>query len=153
MQNGTTTASYFATIHADSSVILGKIAVAAGQRAFIGKVNMNKNAPDFYCETTEDSIRDTYKFLLDCKAFDNGLVKPIITPRFAVSCDMDLLKELGKIADSQNLPIQTHISENQAEVGLVHLEFPDCKNYIDVYDNASLITEKVMFYHEIVSNS
>lgn len=30
-----------------------------GQRAFVGKVNMNQNSPEFYCESTADSLRDT----------------------------------------------------------------------------------------------
>jgi cytosine/adenosine deaminase-related metal-dependent hydrolase len=34
-----------------------------GQRAFIGKVNMNFNAPEGYREATEDSYRVTEEFI------------------------------------------------------------------------------------------
>lgn len=36
----------------------------------------------------------------------NPHVKPIITPRFALSCDMELMQELAKIAKAKDLHIQ-----------------------------------------------
>jgi guanine deaminase len=36
----------------------------------------------------------------------NNLVKPIITPRFALSCDMPLMKRLGELAQRYNVHIQ-----------------------------------------------
>ncbi len=30
-----------------------------GQRAFVGKVNMDTFSPDYYLETTQESVRDT----------------------------------------------------------------------------------------------
>eukprot|EP00966_Prymnesium_polylepis_P312136 7212156-Prymnesium_polylepis.1 len=43
---GTTACVYFGTIHTDAAVALGATAQALGQRAFVGKVNMDRNAPD-----------------------------------------------------------------------------------------------------------
>ena len=34
-----------------------------GQRALVGKVNMDTRSPDILIETTEDSIRDTESFI------------------------------------------------------------------------------------------
>ena len=48
MDAGTTTAVYFATIHKDSSVLLADICSKMGQRAFVGKVNMDRNSPENY---------------------------------------------------------------------------------------------------------
>ena len=36
---------------------------AQGQRALVGKVNMDVRSPDYYIETTEDSIKDTLSFI------------------------------------------------------------------------------------------
>lgn len=36
----------------------------------------------------------------------NNLVKPIITPRFALSCDMPLMTMLGELASRCNVHIQ-----------------------------------------------
>ena len=45
---GTTTAVYFATIHKESSVLLADICSKMGQRAFVGKVSMDRNSPETY---------------------------------------------------------------------------------------------------------
>jgi guanine deaminase len=58
---------YFATIHFNSTVILAEIAAHQGQRAFIGKVNMNWNNPEGYGETTEDSYKMTEDFIIQIK--------------------------------------------------------------------------------------
>lgn len=58
---------YFATIHFDSTVLLADIVAAQGQRAFIGKVNMNYNTPEGYGETTEESFQMTEKFIKQLK--------------------------------------------------------------------------------------
>ena len=60
---GTTTAVYFATIHKDTSVLLADICSKMGQRAFVGKVNMDRNSPENYCEDTEDSLSETVAFV------------------------------------------------------------------------------------------
>ena len=33
-----------------------------GQRAFVGKVNMDQESPDFYREETQQSLRDTRRY-------------------------------------------------------------------------------------------
>ncbi|KAG9486772.1 hypothetical protein GDO78_006911 [Eleutherodactylus coqui] len=136
LRNGTTTACYFATIHTDASIVLADAASQYGQRAFIGKVCMDRNDTyQKYSETTEESIRETKR------------VKAIITPRFAISCSERLLNELGKFAEEQNLHIQSHISESPAEIKEVLRLFPDYKNYTEVYDRNKLLTNKTVMAH------
>ncbi|XP_025075568.1 guanine deaminase-like [Pogonomyrmex barbatus] len=60
---GTTTACYFASLYAEASMILAEKAAELGQRAFIGKVNMNTPRDDGYCESTEKSVKDTLAFI------------------------------------------------------------------------------------------
>lgn len=59
LNHGTTTASYYATIHVDSTVVLAEQCIKYGQRAFVGKVNMVERCPPYYRETNESSIADT----------------------------------------------------------------------------------------------
>lgn len=66
---------------------------------------------------------------------------PIITPRFALSCDMPLMKELGKLAKDEDLHIQSHISENLGEIEAVKNTYK--MKYAEVYDAAGLLTNKV----------
>ncbi|XP_041082620.1 guanine deaminase-like [Polyodon spathula] len=148
LKNGTTTACYFATTHTDSTLLLGEIADKIGQRAFVGKVCMDiNNTVEEYKETTEESVEETKRFISTLLQRKYPQVKPIITPRFALSCSDKLLKELGLIAKNNDLHIQSHISENTEEVQLVKEMFPDCKSYTDVYNKCNLLTNKTVMAH------
>ncbi|XP_038058166.1 guanine deaminase-like isoform X2 [Patiria miniata] len=143
LKNGTTTASYFATIHKEASLKLAEIAAKFGQRAFIGKVNMDSNSPDFYVETTENSIQDTEWFIKQVQSMNNPLVTPIVTPRFAVSCTLELMKKLAELAEKYNLPIQTHLGEILARPQV----YPQYKSYMDVYSACNLLTTQTVLAH------
>ncbi|XP_071449379.1 guanine deaminase isoform X2 [Hetaerina americana] len=149
LANGTTTACYFATIHLIGSIVLSESVKKHGQRALIGKVNMNANHPDFYGETLEESLKDTEAFINAIHSLKNALIKPVITPRFAISCDMELMKKLGEMAKKYDVHIQTHVSENIDEVEFVKTLFPNSKNYTDVYDSAGLLTNKTILAHGV----
>ncbi|KAF3695937.1 Guanine deaminase [Channa argus] len=147
LRNGTTTACYFATIHTDASLLLGQIANDFGQRALVGKVCMDSKNSLNYCETTPESQNETRRFIKELLDRKYPLVKPVVTPRFVLSCTKDLLGELGTIAKKTNLHIQSHISENVEEVKLVKQHFPDCKNYADIYHKYNLLTDKTVMAH------
>lgn len=77
-----------------------------------------------------------------------GIVHPILTPRFAISCSSPLLAGLGEIAAADpDLAIQTHISENAAEIAFTRQLFPDCSSYAGVYDNFGLLRNKTILAH------
>ena len=77
------------------------------------------------------------------------LLAPIITPRFAPSCLTDTLTELGKLANEEDLRIQTHISENVNELKLVESLFPMHNSYAEVYDHHSLLTPRTILAHAV----
>ncbi|KAJ0067531.1 hypothetical protein NL108_008012, partial [Boleophthalmus pectinirostris] len=148
LRNGTTTACYFATIHTNSSLLLGEIANAFGQRALVGKVCMDRNnAVKYYKETLQESQDETCRFIAELLNKKYPLVKPVVTPRFAPSCSGALLGQLGAIAKNNNLHIQSHISENPEEVMLVKELFPESESYSDVYCKYNLLTDKTIMAH------
>ncbi|KAG5281156.1 hypothetical protein AALO_G00068030 [Alosa alosa] len=148
LRNGTTTACYFATIHTDASLLLGEIANKLGQRALVGKVCMDRNdAVNDYKEKTEESSGETKRFIQKLMEKKYPHVRPIVTPRFAISCTSGLLRELGDIAKNSNLHIQSHISENKEECEMVKKLFPDLKSYTDVYLKHNLLTDKTVMAH------
>lgn len=149
IEMGTTTACYFASLYAEASIILAQKAAKLGQRAFIGKVNMNAPRDDGYCESTEKSIKDTVTFIKSIEQIGNPLIKPIITPRFALSCDMELMQELAKIAKTKDLHIQSHVSENIAEIAAVEEMYSNQSSYTAVYDAAGLLTSKTVLAHGV----
>ncbi|KAI7903840.1 guanine deaminase [Cokeromyces recurvatus] len=146
IKNGTTTCSWFATIHVESCKRLVDILHQLGQRAYVGKVNMDQNAPDYYIEKTEDSIRDTEAFIQYVQA-QQGLVTPVITPRFAITCSSKLLNALGELADRYQVPIQSHLCENPDEISFTCSLFKDSKDYTSVYDDHGLLTERSYMAH------
>ncbi|CAA9999904.1 unnamed protein product [Nesidiocoris tenuis] len=149
LKSGTTTACYYGTIHRQSTTHLAKAASQLGQRALVGKVNMNRNSPANLVESTDSSLEDTESFIKDVKAFENPLVEPVITPRFAIACDTKLLRELGDLAAKYNLHVQTHISENVDEIAYTKELFPDAESYAQVYDSAGLLTDKTILGHGV----
>ena len=88
LDHGTTTAAYFGTIHRRASRILASVCQHLGQRAFVGKVCMDRNSPEFYVESTDESLDETKGFIEDVRQMGRkgGLVQPILTPRFVPSC-------------------------------------------------------------------
>ena len=123
---GTTSAVYFATISTKSTELLADVVKELGQRALVGKVNMDRNSPDFYVETTEKSVDDTLEFVEYVEKLTAGdagkmLVQPVITPRFVPTCSSELMTKLGDLAKEKNLHIQSHISENPDEVHDTHI--------------------------------
>eukprot|EP00698_Gefionella_okellyi_P002559 TRINITY_DN123_c0_g1_i1.p1 TRINITY_DN123_c0_g1~~TRINITY_DN123_c0_g1_i1.p1 ORF type:complete len:441 (-),score=100.19 TRINITY_DN123_c0_g1_i1:87-1409(-) len=149
LRNGTTTACYFASIHLDASIELANAVARLGQRAFVGKVNMDRNSPDFYVETTEASLQSTRKFVEVLLASRNPLVQPIITPRFVPTCTPELMHGLAKIAREFSIPIQSHVSENKAEIEWVKSLHPDCPSYTAVYDKYGLLTPLTILAHGV----
>ncbi|XP_072520891.1 guanine deaminase [Salminus brasiliensis] len=148
LRNGTTTACYFATIHTDASLLLGQIADEFGQRALVGKVCMDCNTMvPHYKESLMECKDETIRFIQELLKKKYARVKPVVTPRFAVSCSSSLLQSLGEIAKNNDLHIQSHISENKEEVKLVKRLFPDCRSYTDVYLKHDLLTDKTVMAH------
>ncbi|ORX81183.1 guanine deaminase [Basidiobolus meristosporus CBS 931.73] len=149
IRGGTTAASYYATIHLEASKILSDIVERRGQRAFVGKVNMDRNSPDYYIETTEKSLKDSEAFIQYVLGKKNSRVTPIITPRFVPSCTSELMKGLAALASKYNLPIQSHLDENLDEIAWVKELHPDQPDYTSVYDAHGLLTNRTIMAHVV----
>ncbi|KDR94358.1 guanine deaminase [Peptoclostridium litorale DSM 5388] len=133
---GTLRSCIFASSSTKGTQILFEALRKKGLGAYVGKVNMDTNAPGFIIESTKNSIEGTKQLIEMYKG--EGLVKPIITPRFAPTSTKGLLKELGDLAVKYGIPVQSHVNENREEMEWVREIFPDNKSYIDVYDSNSL---------------
>lgn len=102
-------------------------------------------------ENPAKATKDTEATIAHIRSIDptHELITPIITPRFAPSCSFPLLSSLGDLARREELPIQTHISENASEIALVSSLFPEHASYAAVYDAASLLTPRTVLAHAI----
>lgn len=147
-KSATTRAVVFATVHSEASALLAQKLEETGIRAYVGKVNMDRDCPEALRETS--SISETRKFIELCSTLKN--VRPIITPRFIPSCTDSLLDELGGLAKELDLPVQSHLSENLGEIELVSQLCPESESYGHAYDRHGLFGQtKTVMAHCVYS--
>ncbi|OAX41989.1 Metallo-dependent hydrolase [Rhizopogon vinicolor AM-OR11-026] len=155
VNSGTTTCCYYGSLHLEATKILAKLVHDRGQRAFVGKCNMNRNCPPNYIEPSVNESIDTtlalIKYIEELPKTSNGqpLVHPILTPRFAISCTEELLTRVSEIAlKNPKLAIQTHISENPSEVELTKSLF-NADSYAQVYERYHLLRNNTILAHGV----
>ena len=129
---GTMRSVVFGTVHTESTRKLMKLYQEAGMGAMVGKVAMNRNCPDALCEGVEAAVEGNEQIIAEFGDAD-GLVRPIITPRFVPSCTPELLKACGELAAKYQLPVQSHLSENTSEIAWVQDLEKESASYGDAY--------------------
>ena len=147
VSNGTTCACVYCSVHEAATDIAFEVASRKGIRAFIGKTMMNRSAPPSVIESPEASIRASVNL---CSKWDGaaaGRLRYVFTPRFAGSCSMDLMREIARVAGERQAFIQSHLSENAAELEWIQSLFPEHTSYTDVYAFAGLLGERTIMAH------
>lgn len=134
----TTRLCVYATVHVPATLMLMEMLEQSGLVTFVGKVNMNRNTPEYLRETSaQTSAQTTRRWLAQTTHFSN--TKPILTPRFIPSCDDELLRMLAQIRTEHNLPVQSHLSENRKETDWVRELCPFASGYADAYKQFGLL--------------
>lgn len=133
-----TRACVFATLHGPATRLLMDLLEESGLVAMVGKVNMDRNAPDNLRESCPEAAELETRRWLDASAGRYERVTPILTPRFVPSCTDDLMARLGELRREFDVPVQSHLSENQGEVALVQELCPWSRFYGDAYDRFGL---------------
>jgi guanine deaminase len=105
--------------------------------ALVGKVAMNRNCPPELSEPVDEMVEGNEALIAEFNR-PEALVRPIITPRFVPSCTPDMLQACGDLAAKYGLPVQSHLSENMAEIALVHTLEKESTSYGDAYNRYGL---------------
>lgn len=153
LRQGITTASYYASSHAEATRILADVCLEKGQRALVGKCNMDCNAPDSVRDVSAAiSLDETVACIEHIRAMDQGgkaLIQPVLTPRFAFCCSPDVLQGLGDIAKSYDgdIAIQTHFNEADQEIQATRELFPKFQSECDLYENFGLLGPRSILAH------
>lgn len=135
----TTRACIFATIHRDATLLLMDLMEKSGLVTYVGKVNMDRNSPDYLREVSaEESAQETVEWIKDVQHRKYKNTMPILTPRFTPSCTDELMENLKKIQMYYQLPAQSHLSENPGEIAWVKELCPWSEFYGDAYDRFGL---------------
>jgi guanine deaminase len=149
---GTTTALLYGAVFAPSLDAAFAAAEAHGIRAVIGKVMMDRLTYDSKIDPRailEQSLRQSADLCSRWHMHDRGRLRYAFTPRFAVSCTFEMLRESASLARSTGAYWQTHVSEDRAEIAEVLRLFPDAVDYVDVYDRAGGLGDRTVLAHAV----
>ncbi|UNC12824.1 guanine deaminase [Acidiphilium multivorum] len=145
---GVTTTLSYCTVHPGSVDAYFEEAARLGLRAGAGKVLMDRNAPEPLRDTAQRGYDDSRR-LID-RWHGRGRLFYAVTPRFAPTSTPAQLEAAGALfAETDGVCMQTHLSENLAELDWVRALFPDALDYLDVYDRAGLVGPRSLFGHAI----
>jgi guanine deaminase len=147
-RHGTTTAVAYCSVHKASADAFFEESHKRNMRMIAGKVMMDRNAPDALCDTPQSGYDDTKAVIESWHG--KGRQHVAVTPRFAITSSpeqMEMAQTLMR--EHPDLHMQTHLSENQAEIEFTKELYPWCKDYTGVYEHYGLLGPKSLFGHSI----
>lgn len=146
LRHGTTTAVAYCSVHKTSADAFFAEADKRNLRMIAGKVMMDRNAPDALCDTPQSSYDDS-KALIE-KWHGHNRLHYAITPRFAITStptQMEMAQAL--MHEHPECYMQTHLSENLAEIELTKQLYQSARDYLEVYEMYDLLGDKSLFGH------
>jgi guanine deaminase len=148
LRNGTTTVASFCTVHAHSVDAFFEAAHARGMRTIAGKCLMDRNAPEALRDTAQRGY-DESKALIG-RWHGKGRGSYAITPRFAPTSTPEQMELAGALwKEHPGTYLQSHVSENRAEVEWAKQIFPERAGYLDIYDRYGQLGPRAIYGHGI----
>ncbi len=149
---GTTTALVYGAVYESSLDATFRAAEAHGIRAIVGKVMMDRITYDPTIEPAailDRTLAESARLIERWHGADDGRLQYAVTPRFAISCTADLLRESAALAASTGAYWQTHVSEDRVEIVAVAELFPEAIDYVDVYERAGGLGPRTVLAHAV----
>lgn len=148
LRNGITTSAVYCTVHPESVDAFFEACAPYDLRVIAGKVMMDRNAPDFLTDTAQSAYDDS-KALIE-RWHGKGRALYGLTPRFAPTSSAAQLEAAGVLwRETEGVYMQTHVSENRQELAWVAELFPDCKDYLGIYEKYGLLGPRSILGHGI----
>ncbi|WP_224826052.1 guanine deaminase [Cognatishimia sp. MH4019] len=146
--HGTTTAVAFCSVHKSSAEALFSEASSRNMRMIAGKTMMDRNAAPAVHDTPQSSYDDSKALVADWH--DTGRLSYAITPRFAITSSPEQLEVArALVQENPTCFVQTHLSENHAEIEETKRLYPDARDYLDIYESYGLLGPRTMLGHAI----
>ncbi|MDJ0958847.1 MAG: guanine deaminase, partial [Arenicellales bacterium] len=148
LRAGTTTASVFCTVFANSVDAFFKESEKLNMRNIAGKVLMDQNAPEELTDTPQSGYDQTKKLIERWHGRGRQLYG--VTPRFAPTSSPEQMEMTGLVwQEHPGTYLQSHLSENVGEVEWVNRMYPERDNYVDVYAHYGQLGPRSIFGHGI----
>lgn len=146
VRHGTTTVAAYCSVHKASAEAFFAESHARNMLNIAGKVMMDRNAPDGVLDTPQSGYDDTRALISEWHG--KGRQHVAITPRFAITSSPEQMEMAGALArEFPDLHVQTHLSENHAEIAFTCELYPQAKDYTDVYARYGLLGGKTLLGH------
>lgn len=147
-RNGTTTAMVYGTVHPQSIDALFHEAETTGLRIIAGKCLMDRNVPDALADSAESGYEDSRRLIE--RWHGRGRLGYAVTPRFVATSTPAQLERAAQLwREHPGTWLQSHLSENTAEVAWVRALYPSCADYVDVLDRFGLLGPMAVHGHGI----
>ncbi len=116
-----------------------------------GKVMMDRNAPEGLCDTAQSGYDDSKALIARWHGRGRGLYA--ISPRFAITSTPEQMEaSRALVAEHPQCYVQTHLSENDAEITYSMELYPDSPDYTGIYEDYGLLGPKTLLGHCIHLN-
>lgn len=146
LRNGTTTAAVYCTVHPQSVDAFFEQSQRLNTLMIAGKVLMDRNAPSALLDTPDSAYEQSKQLLT--RWHNNGRQRYCITPRFAGTSSPAQLEVAANLwREFPGTYLQTHLSENMAEVAWMRQLFPSHNSYLDIYAKAGLLGPRSVYAH------
>jgi guanine deaminase len=146
VRHGTTTAAAYCSVHPQSVDAFFGEAEKRNMLMVGGKVMMDRNAPPGLLDTPQSGYDDTKAGI--AKWHKRGRAHYAITPRFAITSTHEQMAMAEALArEFPDLHIQTHVSENLAEIAYANELFPNYGDYVGIYEKFHLLGPKTLLGH------
>ncbi len=150
LSHGTTTVQSFATTSPNSVHAFFQEAGRLDMRALCGLTGIDREgtAPDEYRDCPASFYEGSSVLIQEYHG--KGRCHYSITPRFAYGSTHAQMAAAGQLAmEHPDCWVQTHLSENPREVEAVLGFFPDCQDYLGVYERYGLVRKRFCAGHSI----
>jgi guanine deaminase len=146
IRHGTTTAAAYCSVHPQSVDAFFGEAEKRNMLMVGGKVMMDRNAPPGLLDTPQSGYDDTKAGI--AKWHKRRRAHYAITPRFAITSTHEQMAMAEALArEFPDLHIQTHVSENLAEIAYANELFPNYGDYVGIYEKFHLLGPRTLLGH------
>ena len=147
-RNGTTSASVFCTSAPGSVDAIFEAAQQRDMLILAGKMMMDSHALPAILDTAQTSYDDS-KALIE-RWHRRGRCVYTVSPRFALTSSPQQLELAGALMrEFADARLQSHISENLAEIARAMELYPQRKHYTDIYEFYGLLDERAIYGHGV----
>ena len=151
LRNGTTTAVAYCSSHPRSVDAFFGEAEKRNMLMVGGKVMMDRNAPEALCDTAQSGYDDSKMLIERWHGRGRGLYA--ISPRFAITSTPEQLEaSRALVREFPDCYVQTHLSENDAEISFSMELYPDSPDYTGIYEDYGLLGPRTLLGHCIHLN-